>query len=136
MSLFTKLFGGAAIDAVSAIGNVFDKLFTSKEEKAAAERILLKIQQQPHILQGEINRIEAAHRSIFVAGWRPFIGWVCGVGFLWAFLGHPLFEWVVTLMELEVTPPALMTDKMLELVLAMLGLGGLRTVEKLKGRSK
>jgi len=136
MSFLTRLFGGPAVDAVSAIGSVFDKIFTSDEERAQAEQVLLKIRQQPHLLQAEINRIEASHRSIFVAGWRPFIGWVCGIGFLWAFLGHPIFVWVVTLMELNLTPPTLMTDKMLELVLAMLGLGGLRTVEKLKGRTK
>ena len=136
MSILTRLFGGPAVDAVSAIGNAFDKIFTSDEERAEASLLLAKLRQKPHLLQAEINKIEAAHRSIFVAGWRPFIGWVCGFGFLWAFLGHPLFEWVVTLYGIDITPPELITDSLLELVLAMLGLGGLRTAEKLTGRAK
>ena len=136
MSILTRLFGGPAVDAVSAIGNAFDKIFTSDDERAKAELLLSKLRQKPHLLQAEINKIEASHRSIFVAGWRPFIGWICGIGFLWAFLGHPLFEWGVALVGYDVTPPQLMTDKLLELVLAMLGLGGLRTVEKLSGRAK
>lgn len=136
MSFLTRLFGGPAVDAVSAIGTVFDSIFTSDEERAEAEFVLNKLRQKPHILQAEINKIEAAHRSIFVAGWRPFIGWVCGIGFLWAFFGHPLFEWVVVLYGSTITPPELMTDSLLELVLAMLGLGGLRTAEKLTGRAK
>ena len=136
MSILTRLFGGPAVDAVSEIGNAFDKIFTSDEERAEASLFLSKLRPKPHLLQAEINKIEAAHRSIFVAGWRPFIGWVCGVGFLWVFLGHPLFEWSVALYGLDIHPPELMSDSLLELVLAMLGLGGLRTAEKLTGRAK
>ena len=136
MSFLGKLFGGPAVDAVSALGNVFDKLFTSDEEKARARAALEKIRQQPHLLQAEINRVEAAHRSVFVAGWRPFIGWVCGLGFLWAFLLHPLVEWLVAVQELDIVPPEIRTDHMMELVLALLGLGALRSAEKMTGRSK
>lgn len=136
MGIFSKIFGGPAIDAVSAVGNVVDQLFTSDDERAQAEILMAKIRQKPQILQAEINRIEAGHRSLFVAGWRPFIGWVCGVGFLWAFLLHPLFEWVVVLRDLDITPPDIITDNMMELVLALLGLGTLRSVEKMSGRSK
>lgn len=136
MGIFSKLLGEPAIDAVSAVGNVVDKLFTSDEERAHAEILMAKIRQKPQILQAEINRVEASHRSLFVAGWRPFIGWVCGFGFLWAFLLHPLFEWVIALKGLDVTGPSIVTDNMMELVLALLGLGTLRSVEKLKGRSK
>ncbi len=136
MSILGDLFGGPAVDAVSAVGNVFDKLFTSDEEKDQARAVMEKIRQQPQILQAEINRIEAAHRSVFVAGWRPFIGWVCGFGFLWAFLLHPLFMWIVAIRGLDVTPPTIVTDNMMELVLALLGLGALRSAEKMSGRSK
>ncbi len=136
MSLLSRLIGSPAVDAVSAVGNVFDRLFTSDEEKAQAAAVMEKIRQQPQILQAEINRIEAAHRSVFVAGWRPFIGWVCGVGFLWAFLLHPLFEWLVVLQGLDITAPLIVTDNMMELVLALLGLGALRSAEKISGRSK
>lgn len=136
MSILGSLFAKSATDAVAALGNVFDQLFTSDEERAQAQIVLTKIAQQPHLLQAEINKVEAAHRSIFVAGWRPFIGWICGLGILWAFIGHPLFEWIVALKSLDVVPPSINTDHLLELVLALLGLGALRTAEKLTGRSK
>jgi len=136
MSFFSRLLGDPAIDAVSAVGNVVDQLFTSDEERAQAAVLMEKLRQKPGILQAEINRIEASHRSLFVAGWRPFIGWVCGVGFLWAFLLHPLFEWFVLLSGLEVITPEIATNNMMELVLALLGLGTLRSVEKMTGRSK
>ncbi len=136
MGIFSKIFGGPAIDAVSAVGNVVDQLFTSDDERAQAALLMEKLRQQPQILQAEINRIEASHRSLFVAGWRPFIGWVCGLGFLWAFILHPLFLWLVAVRGLAITPPEIMTDNMMELVLALLGLGTLRSVEKMTGRSK
>jgi len=136
MGIFSKIFGGPAIDAVSAVGNVVDQLFTSDDERAQVALLMEKLRQQPQILQAEINRIEASHRSLFVAGWRPFIGWVCGLGFLWAFILHPLFLWVVAVRGMAITPPEIMTDNMMELVLALLGLGTLRSVEKMTGRSK
>ena len=136
MGFFSKIVGGPAIDAVSAVGNAVDQLFTSDEERAQAALLMEKLRQKPQILQAEINRVEAAHRSLFVAGWRPFIGWVCGAGFLWAFLLHPLFEWVIALKGLDVVAPDIVTDNMMELVLALLGLGTLRSIEKMTGRSK
>lgn len=136
MGFFSNLLGNPAIDAVSAVGNVVDQLFTSDEEKAQAAILMEKIRQKPQLLQAEINRVEAGHRSLFVAGWRPFIGWVCGAGFLWAFLLHPLFEWTVALRGLDIVAPGIVTDNMMELVLALLGLGALRSVEKMTGRSK
>lgn len=136
MGILSKIFGGPAIDAVSAVGNVVDQLFTSDDERAQAALLMEKLRQQPQILQAEINRIEASHRSLFVAGWRPFIGWVCGLGFLWAFILHPLFLWVVAVRGMAITPPEIMTDNLMELVLALLGLGTLRSVEKMTGRSK
>src|SRR5690606_20274242 len=116
MGILSKLLVSPAVDVVSAIGNVFDKLFTTDAERAQAEAVLLKLRQEPAILQAEINKIEAAHRSLFVAGWRPFIGWVCGFGFLWAFLGQPLFEWAVRLAGSDVPAPVILTDNMMELV--------------------
>jgi hypothetical protein len=137
MGLFSNLFGvGKAVDGVKAVGNILDDLFTSGEEKLTLEQVKIRLLQEPGKAQAHINQIEAGHRSIFVAGWRPFIGWVCGVGLFWAFMGHPLFEWVVAIKGLGIPAPNLETENMMELVLAMLGLGGLRTVEKIKGRTK
>lgn len=135
MGLLGTIFGGGTSEAVNAVGSAFDKLFTSDDERANADIVLEKLRQNPHILQAEINKVEASHRSLLVAGWRPFIGWVCGIGLLWAFLGQPIFQWVVVLSGADVATPTLATENMMELVLAMLGLGGLRTVEKIQGRT-
>lgn len=125
-----------AATPVEAIGNLLDRLFTSDDERAAAAAVMEKLRQHPAELQVELNKIEAAHRSVFVAGWRPAVGWVCAAGVAWAYLGHPLFVWAATLWWPGLAPPALQTDSLIELVLAMLGMAGLRTLEKATGRAK
>ena len=84
-------------------------------------------------LQGEINKIEAQHRTIFVAGWRPFIGWVCGFALAYNFVLRDLFIWWV---GPETAPPALQMEHLITVLVGMLGLGGLRTFEKLNNKSK
>lgn len=123
------------------IGPVVDKLLgfiPDANERARAkeqfERELLHAMTQAGQIQAEINKVEAAHKSVFVAGWRPFIGWVCGFGILWAFVVYPMATWAIKSFSLGVgTLPVLQTDSLYQLVLAMLGMGGLRTFEKLKG---
>ena len=83
-------------------------------------------------IQNEVNKIEAQHRSIFVAGWRPFIGWVCGLALLYNFIIRDLVAWVSP----SIMPPALQMEHLLTVLMGMLGLGGLRTYEKLKDKSK
>jgi len=137
MSLISNLIGGSAAQPIEAIGNVFDKLFTSDEERAVASQAMEKLRQHPAELQVEINKIEAAHRSIFVAGWRPAIGWVCALGLAWQFIFQPLNAYLITAMGLHIaTPPTLDSNMLYNLVIAMLGMGTLRTVEKLQGRAK
>ena len=129
--MFGKLFGKAAAQPIEAIGNVLDKLFTSKDEKLSKKIVLERLAQQPQLAQVEINKIEAQHRSIFVAGARPFILWVCGVGLLFPFIINPILQWWTG------SPgPELPTKALMSLVYAILGLGSLRTVEKLNGRTK
>lgn len=127
MGLASWLFGSDVSKAIDAVGNVIDKVFTSDEERENARYLMERLKQEPHILQLEINKQEARHRSIFVAGWRPFIGWVCGLGFANAFLLTPF------LVALGVPPIHIPLEHMMTLVLSLLGLGGMRTFEKLKG---
>ena len=134
--LIGALAGGGISSPIEALGNVFDKLFTSDAERAQAEAVLEKLRQHPSELQVELNKIEAAHRSIFVAGWRPAVGWVCAAGVAWAYIGHPIFQWAAALWAPGLQPPGILTDNLIELVLAMLGMAGLRTLEKATGRSK
>lgn len=90
------------------------------------------------LAQVEVNKAEAQHPSVFVAGWRPFIGWVCGLALAWHFIGFDLMNWLRLAFFPDVpTPPALNgTETLVTVLLSMLGLGGLRTVEKLKGVSR
>ena len=130
MSYWTTLFGGAVAEPIDALGSAVDKIFTNDEEGKQAQAVLQKIAQQPAILQAEINKIEAQHRSLFVAGWRPAIGWVCAIGLAFPFILNPLIEWAGG------TGPNIPMDQLMELVVALLGLGTLRTFEKLAGRAK
>ena len=127
------LFGGGGIkEPVEAVGSVLDSLFTSKEEQLNLEIVKERLAQKPAMIQSEINKVQAAHRSMFVAGARPFLMWVCGVGFAYAFLIAPTLEFFLPNTDKIEIP----TDIMLELTLAMLGLSSLRTVEKLANKSK
>ncbi len=130
MSFWTKLFGSAVTEPIDALGSAVDKIFTNDEERMQAQAVLDKIAQKPAILQAEINKIEAQHRSLFVAGWRPAIGWVCAIGLAFPFIINPLIEWAGG------TGPKIPMDQLMELVVALLGLGTLRTFEKLAGRAK
>ena len=107
---------------------------TDPRKKAELEELLLKADILQRKSQTTINRLEAGHISVFVAGWRPFIGWICGLGLAYNFIAHPLIVWGVQIAGVEgVTPPALAIGELMPLLMALLGLGGLRTYEKLKG---
>ena len=83
-------------------------------------------------VQSEINKMEAQHRSVFVAGWRPFIGWICGLALAYNFIIRDVIAWVSP----QIMPPAIQMDQLITILLGMLGLGGLRTFEKIKDKTK
>lgn len=126
-------------------GKVFDKLFPNPEEKAKAQYELFKLQQEGafkeleaelQMAQGQmdINKAEAESPDFFRGGWRPFIGWVCGLGLAYQFIFRPLLTFTLMVAETKVQAlPALEMETLMTLLLGMLGLGGLRTAEKLKG---
>ena len=132
MGWLSNIFNVGTAEPVEAVGDVLDELFTSKEEKLTLETVKQRLAQKPQLAQTKVNEVQAAHRSIFVAGARPFLMWVCGFGFLFAFVINPLLTWLFP----DMGKPEIPLAVMLELTLAMLGLAGLRTVEKLKGVSK
>ena len=131
MGWLQNLIGAGAAQPIEAVGNVVDKLFTSDDERLTHAEVMARIQQAPALVQSEINKIEAQHRSIFVAGWRPFLGWVCGAGLANVFLVNPWIQWTT-----GEAGPAMPTEVMTQLVVALLGLGALRTAEKFGGRAK
>tara|TARA_R110000782_G_scaffold269138_1_gene366693 strand:+ start:81 stop:488 length:408 start_codon:yes stop_codon:yes gene_type:complete len=86
--------------------------------------------------QLEVNKTEAAHKSLLVAGWRPFIGWVCGIGFLSNFILIPLSNFGLAVAESAITIPMIDTTQMMPVLMGILGLGTMRTVEKLSNVSR
>lgn len=144
MSLLGKIFGaagaaggGAIAQPVEAVGNVIDQLFTSDDERLDRAEAMARLAQQPQLAQIEINKLEAQHRNVWVSGWRPFIGWVCGANLAYLVMVR---DWLVLIFAVTwpeiAPPPAVGVDLTMELVIALLGLGAMRSVEKLGGRAK
>ena len=130
-----------AFDPVSAAleigGKVIDRLWPDPAQAAAAKLELMKLQQSGELQmvmgQLKVNEVEAASNSVFVAGWRPFIGWVCGMAFAYKFILAPFGVFVLTATGHPITLPVLDFTEMSTLLFGMLGLGGMRTLEKVKG---
>jgi len=126
---------------IGPITGLLDQFIEDKDQKAKlAHEIATMSQKHAQELavgQLEINKTEAQHRSIFVAGWRPFLGWCLSFAMLWHFMLAPSIIFAagmagMTLPEL----PVFDMDSLMTVLLGMLGLGGLRTFEKAKGLSK
>jgi len=136
------------IPLIAAITPILGKIFgivdkmvpdkdAAKKMKHDVEVMLIGLQGQLQNGQIEINKIEAAHKSIFVAGWRPCLGWVCALALGWHFIGYDLCQWILAVSGSEISAPVLAgTENLMEIVLAMLGLAGFRTYEKFKGVSR
>ena len=120
----------------SGVMEGLDDLFTSDEEKAQASLRLQEVLQKPHVLQAMANIEEAKHTSVFVAGWRPAIGWVCAIGLGYQFLILPFAGLINAFYVLPAELPAIQAAELTTLVMALLGLGGLRTFEKSKGLTR
>lgn len=119
------------------IDKLVDLIPNKNERERAKEAFQLEMSRavnEAAASQVEVNKIEAAHTSIFVAGWRPSIGWVCSIALLWTYIIYPLISWFYLYHGMPVESiPKLDTDNLFELVFCLLGLGGMRTFEKLKG---
>ena len=136
-----------ALEPITALldfgSKVIERIFPDPAQRDAAKLELLKMQQAGDLAQLnagmqlamgqlEVNAAEAASPHMFVAGWRPFVGWCCGLGFLWAAIGHPVFAYFATVKGWPAAPEV-NTDVLMYVLGGMLGLGTLRTVEKSRG---
>ena len=139
-AILGSLAGKGVVSAAEGVANVIDRFVETDGEKRAAEALKTKILMRPAEAQVEISKVEAAHRSPFVAGGRPFILWTCGVSLAFYFIPQfALGAWLWTrqvIMTGELVPYPVAADGLMELTLGMLGLGAMRTVEKLVGRTK
>ena len=132
LNLLGGLLGGKG-GALKQITNVIDELHTSEEEKIDKKILMQRIQQKLAEKQLDVNAKEATHRSVFVAGWRPAIGW-CGAGALFfEFILSPCIEWYAKFSGLDLTAPEIQTGPLLAIVTSMLGVAGMRSFEKAKG---
>jgi hypothetical protein len=124
--------------AIVEIGaRLLDKIIPDKDAREKAQAELLKAAQEQDFQlalgQIKVNEAEAKNSNLFVAGWRPAVGWICVAGLAYNFVIYPLLLWAVAATGAEFKPPSLLSDTLMELVLGMLGLGALRTAEKWKG---
>ena len=122
---------------IAPVTGLLDKFIPAADERnRLAHEIATMSERHAHELakgQIEINKISAGHKSMFVAGWRPFVGWTCGVALAWHFVGQPLAVFVIAIAGVETPPlPVFEMESLLTVLLGMLGLGGLRTFEKTK----
>ena len=122
---------------------MINKLVDRIPDPAARERAslemqadLLKYAAEQSQAQMEVNKVEAAHQSIFVAGWRPFVGWMGGVSLGYAFLLQPILSWLLAICGVSTPLPEPNTDAMMALVTAMLGVTAARSFDKWKGTTK
>jgi hypothetical protein len=128
------LIVGALPEVAGSVMAGLDRLFTSDAEREAARLAVLEALQQPHLLQAQANIEEARHASIFVAGWRPAIGWTCAAGLAYSFLLQPFAGVIASSFGVDVSQwPDIDSGELMSLTLALLGLGGLRTWEKVQG---
>ena len=123
--------------ALEILDEVIPDKDAAQKAKISMEAKLLDAATAANLAQAATNTEEAKHRSIFVAGWRPAIGWVCALGLAWNFLGYNLAQWAFAVFGRgDVAVPPLSGDNLIELTFAMLGMAGLRTYEKFKGVTK
>jgi hypothetical protein len=117
---------------------IIDKIIPDADAKNRAREAwqikVLEIAAAESQQQSAVNQQEAAHASVFVSGWRPAVGWVCATAFFWLCVGQPFFSWVYVLATKQPAPViALPTELLMTTLLGMLGLGTLRTLERIKG---
>lgn len=138
MNILDWLVGGS--DVVKSVGDSVDKIFTSDEERLEKRNELLKAELEfdslqsklladQNIAQTEVNKTEASNPSIFVAGWRPAIGWIGALALGYQFIIYPLLLWL----PIDKVPSLPDDNTLLTLITGMLGIAGLRSFDKLKG---
>lgn len=123
---------------------VLDRVLPDPQQKAAAQLELMKLQQagefkeieadvQLALAQIDLNKQEAT-TDVFRGGWRPFVGWTCGGGLFYQIIFRPIFGWICANAFAWTAPPSLEMDTLLTLLFSMLGLGAMRTTERVKGK--
>jgi hypothetical protein len=128
MSILNSLIG--------PVTGLLDKFIEDKDAKNAIafELSTMAEKHAQELAKGQldVNKVEAAHKNLFVAGWRPAVGWVCCLGMAGNFIIIPLVNFALALSSSPITIPLIETSEMMPVLMGMLGLGAMRTVEKTK----
>jgi hypothetical protein len=129
---------------IPLLGNLVDKLFPDPAKAAEGKLELMRLAQNGELAQltadtdlakgqMDINKVEAGSNSLFVSGWRPFVGWMCGVAFGFKYIGGPTLFMLCQAIGVKVELPQIDTAEMMPLLFGLLGLGAYRTYEKARG---
>jgi hypothetical protein len=126
------------ITAIVTVGSqLIERLFPDPAQAAEAKLKLVELQQNGDLAaiagQMDINKVEASNASVFVSGWRPFVGWVCGFGLGYVAIIEPIARFVATMTGYTGAFPAIDTTLTMQVLIGMLGLGGLRSLDKFNG---
>ena len=119
---------------IGPVTGLLDKFIEDKDQKSALAHEIATMSQKyaQEIAKGqmEVNKVEAAHKSLFVAGWRPAVGWVCVLGMFGNFITIPFSNFVLALLGIDIVIPLVPLETMMPVLMGMLGLGAMRTYEK------
>ena len=126
MSLVAQLVG--------PVTGLLDKFIEDKDQKAMLAHKIATMSEEHHQdlmkAQIEVNKVEAASSNLFVSGWRPFIGWTCGLGMFGNFITIPFANFVLALVSMDIVIPLVPLETMMPVLMGMLGLGAMRSFEK------
>lgn len=116
---------------------VLDKFVVDADKRLEAEQYASKLAHEVNLGQIEVNKVEADSSSLFVAGWRPYIGWGCGTSFLYATLFEPILRFIATVcFGYTGSYPLIDASLTVDVLVGMLGMAGIRSYDKLKGLAK
>jgi hypothetical protein len=139
------ILGGILGQVLKPVTDIVSEVVVDKDKRDAidfqlrtkimeVELEMEKMMNQQMLAQVEINKIEAGNKSLFVSGWRPFIGWSSGISFAWSGIGAPIVASIYQMITGEsIVLPVLAEAMMMPVMMAMLGVAGLRTAERFKG---
>ena len=135
--MFGKLFSNFATGGLLEAGKGIVGLVTSyKEKKITQEMFLARLVTEIPRLQMQVNLAESQHPSMFVSGWRPFVGWICGAGLAYQYLFAPIVNGLLVNFGQSIAFASLDLATLMPLLLGMLGLATVRTVEKVRGKAR
>jgi len=117
---------------IEPVAGILDKFIVDKDLKTKLEHELKAELHKANMAQIDVNKTEAAHKSLFVAGWRPCVGWICAFALAYHFILQPFAIFAISIAGMSYNLPEFDINSLMTVLMGMLGLGGLRTYEKVK----